>query len=119
MAANAAAVLGLALGGRLNDSVAPDAKDASGSAHGGLNPHPVPTLTASAEQLRELHARAVTREDVVVVGFNEIARRSKTYEEYEESLAQTPTEEITYVGAALLGPRNLITKFTKRFPLLK
>lgn len=119
LAANAAAVLGLALGGRLQGSVAPDAKDASGAVHAGLNPNPVPTLAASGGELRELHARAADRPDVVVVGFNEVARRSRTYEEYEAALARTPTEEIAHVGVALLGPRNVVTKFTKRLSLLK
>lgn len=118
LAANAAAVLGLAMGGRLEDSVAADGKDASGNVHAGLNPHPVPTLTASADLLRELHEKASAREDIVTVGFNEVARRSRTYEEYETALAATPTSGIDHVGLAFFGPRNAITRLTKRLPLL-
>ncbi|MFI6576809.1 DUF2000 domain-containing protein [Nocardiopsis sp. NPDC050513] len=118
IAANAAAVLGLAMGGRLDGSVADDGVDASGGVHAGLNPHPVPTLVASTEQLRDLHTRASAKEGVTVVGFNEVARRSRTYEEYEAALAATPTEEIDYVGLALFGPRNAITRLTKRLPLM-
>lgn len=117
-AANAAAVLGLALGGRLTDSVAPDGPDASGASHAGLNPVPVPTLAASGDQLAQLYAAAVAREDLTVVGFNEVARRSRTYPEYEEALAATPSEEIDYVGVILHGPRNQVTKLTKRLALV-
>lgn len=118
LAANAAAVLGLALGGRLEGSVAGDSEDASGGVHAGLNPHPVPTLTASADRLGELHAKAAARKDVVVVGFNEVARRSRTYEAYTEALARTPAEDVAHVGVALFGPRNAVTRLTKRLPLM-
>ncbi|SHK67681.1 Protein of unknown function [Nocardiopsis flavescens] len=57
---------------------------------------------------------------MVVVGFNEVARMSRTYEEeYEAALARTPTEEIAHVRVALLGPRNVVTRFTKRLSLLR
>ncbi|MFW5416387.1 DUF2000 domain-containing protein [Nocardiopsis sp. CNT-189] len=118
IAANAAAVLGLALGGRLEDSLAEDGKDASGAVHAGLNPHPVPTLAAGAERLRDLHDRASRQEGVVVVGFNEVARASRSYGQYLEALAATPSDEVGYVGVALFGPRGAVTRLTKRLPLL-
>ncbi len=117
-AANAAAVLGLALGGRLTGSVAPDSPDASGALHAGLNPHPVPTLVATSEELQDLHDRALLLEDAVVVGFNEVARRSRTYAEYVEALAAAHPDDIDFVGLAILGPRNQVTKLTKRLSLL-
>lgn len=116
-AANAAAVLGLALGGRLHDSVAADSPDASGALHAGLNPVPVPTLAASADQLRELRSGAAGVEDVTVVGFNEVARRSRTYLEYVDALAATKPEDIEYAGLIVHGPRGAVTKLTKRLAL--
>lgn len=116
-AANAAAVLGLALGGRLTGSVAADTPDASGDLHAGLNPNPVPTLAASGEQLRDLHARAAGIDGAVVVGFNEVARRSRSYPEYIEALAATAPDDIEYVGLIVLGPRGPVTKLTKRLAL--
>jgi hypothetical protein len=117
-AANAAAVLGLAMGGRLDGSVAPDSPDASGALHAGLNPHPVPTLVASGEQLRDLHAQAADIEGAVVVGFNEVARRSRTYPDYVATLADTKPDDIDYVGLIVYGPRGPVTKLTKRLALL-
>jgi hypothetical protein len=117
-AANAAAVLGLAMGGRLDESVAPDSPDASGALHAGLNPHPVPTLVASGEQLRDLHARAVDIDGAVVVGFNEVARQSRTYPDYVAALAETKPDDIEYVGLIVYGPRGPVTKLTKRLALL-
>ena len=117
-AVNAAAVLGLAVGGRLTDSLGADGKDASGGVHAGLNTHPVPVVTASREQLRELRRKAGERPDLLVVGFNEIARRARVYEDYLATLAETPADDIDYAGIALFGPRNRVTALTKRFPLL-
>ncbi|MDH2413893.1 DUF2000 domain-containing protein [Nocardioides sp. CER19] len=117
-AANAAVVLGLALGGRLTDSVAAASPDASGALHAGLNPIPVPTLVASAEQLRDLHHEASAVEDAVVVGFNEVARRSRTYPDYVDALATTEPADIDYVGVIVVGPRSTVTKLTKRLALL-
>ena len=118
-ATNAAAVLGLALGGRLSDSVAPDSPDASGSLHAGLNPIPIPTLSATGDELKELHERARGVEGAVLVAFNEVARRSRTYPEYVEALAGTESGGIEYVGLIVSGPRGPITKLTKRLALLR
>lgn len=118
LAANAAAVLGLALGGRLEDSVAADSADASGTLHAGLNPVPVPTLVASGAELHALHEQAQAAADVTVVGFNEVARRSRTYPEYEQALSQTAAQDVDYVGLIVHGPRNRVTKLTKRLALM-
>lgn len=117
LAANAAAVLALSLGGRLPHPPAADAKDGSGERHAGLNPHPVPILSATTDQLRDLHRRARADDDLITVGFNEVARQARTYDDYLAALAATPADEIDYVAVATYGPRNRITALTKRLPL--
>ncbi|MFI6790420.1 DUF664 domain-containing protein [Nonomuraea sp. NPDC050383] len=116
-AVNAAAVLGLSMGGRLPVAPAADAKDASGGLHAGLNPHPVPVLSATPEQLRELYAKASAGEGLVTVGFNEVARRARDYDDYLAALAVTPGDKIDHVAVAVFGPRNRVTALTKRLPL--
>jgi len=118
IAANAGAVLGLGLGGRLEDSLAADGKDADGGVHAGLNPHPVPTLVASGERLREIKAEA-DEQGLTVVGFNEVARRSRDYTEYLDTLAATPAQDIEYAGVALVGSRNAVNRITKRLELMR
>lgn len=118
VAVNTAAVLGLSLGGRLPHLLGADGEDASGGLHAGLNTHPVPVLTASAEQLRELHAQARTHFEVICVGFIDSARHARVYENYLAALETTPTEGLDYVGMALFGPRKTVTALTKRLPLL-
>ncbi|MCK9868975.1 DUF2000 domain-containing protein [Nocardiopsis dassonvillei] len=118
LAANAGVVLGLALGGRMENSLAADGKDAGGGVHAGLNPHPVPTLVASAEQLRQLKAGADER-DLTVVGFNEVARRSRDYVEYLDALAVTEPQDVEYVGVAVFGARNAVNKLTGKLALMR
>ncbi|MFD1148386.1 DUF2000 domain-containing protein [Saccharothrix hoggarensis] len=112
LAANAAVNLGLTLGARLPDLLGEDGEDADGALHLGLNTHPVPVLTASAEQLKALH-RA---DGVLKIGFTEVARRSRAYGEYLEALARTADPE--YVAVALYGPRAEVTRLTRRLPLM-
>ncbi|QRN79737.1 MAG: DUF2000 domain-containing protein [Nocardiopsis sp. BM-2018] len=116
VAANASAVLGLALGARLENSLGADGKDARGHLPAGINPHPVPTLAATGEQLRRIKALADER-DLTVVGFNEVARGSRTYVDYLDRLAQTAPEQLEYVGLAVFGPKKDVNKLTGRLSL--
>jgi hypothetical protein len=118
IAVNAAAVLGLSLGGRLPQLIGEDGRDASGGLHAGLNTNPVPVVTASSEEMAELSAKAGARDDIIAVGFTEVARRARDYGAYLDDLGVTPADEVEYVGLALFGPRNKITSLTKRLPLL-
>lgn len=112
LAANAAVVLGLTLGARLPDLLGDDAKDADGTAHLGLNTHPVPVLTAPADTLKALH-RA---EGVLKIGFTEVARRSRAYPEYLEALSRT--EDPEFVAVALYGPRADVSRLTRKLLLM-
>lgn len=116
VAANASAVLGLALGARLENSLGTDGKDAGGNVHAGINPHPVPTLVATGDELRRIKALADER-DLTVVGFNEVARRSRTYVDYLDRLAVTEPAEMEYVGLAVFGPKKDVNKLTGRLSL--
>ncbi|MGW5646827.1 DUF2000 domain-containing protein [Saccharopolyspora sp. NPDC003752] len=117
-AVNAAVVVGLSMGGRLPHLLAADGADASGGVHAGLNPNPVPVLVADADRLRDLHDRAQQREDLTVVGFNEVARRARDYDDYLRTLSGTPGDEVAQAAVAIFGPRNRVTALTKRLPLL-
>ncbi len=118
VAANATAVLTLSLGGAVAGWLGADGVDASGHRHPGLNAHPVPVVTADGEQLRDLRQRAADLPDVTMVAFSEVARRAREYGEYLQALARTAAEDVEYLGVVVFGPRNRVTKLTKRFALL-
>jgi hypothetical protein len=118
VATNAAALLGLSLCERLPHLLGTDGKDASGGIHAGLNTRPVPVVTADAQQIADLHGPARAREDIVAVGFTEIARQPRDYATYLDDLATTPEPELEYVAVALFGPSNRVAPLTKRLSLL-
>ncbi len=117
-AVNAAVVVGLSMGGRLPHLLGEDGKDASGGVHAGLNPNPVPVLTASATELEDLHSRAQEQTELTVVGFNDVARRARDYDDYLSVLSQTPGEDVHQVAVAVFEPRGLVSSLTRRLPLL-
>ncbi|MFD7137160.1 DUF2000 domain-containing protein [Streptomyces sp. NPDC059894] len=117
-AANTSAVLALSLGGRIGDSVGRDGEDASGGVHPGLNTHPIPVLTASAQELTTLLERARAADEVRLVALTETARRARDYEDYLTDLKATGAEELEYLGVIVHGPRNKVSKLTRHLSLL-
>ncbi|MGW5238404.1 DUF2000 domain-containing protein [Monashia sp. NPDC004114] len=120
LAANTAAVLTLTVGHRVPELVGPDLKDADGCTHLGITTTPIPILTASTEHLKAICGLA--REDLhdlLVVGFSDCAQRTRTYDDYAEALESSSSEELTYLGAALYGPRKKVVSLTGTLRLLR
>lgn len=119
LAVNAAAVLAVTLGSKIESIVGPDIADVSGGSHVGLVDIPIPVLKADSEALADIRSRAVTMEGLLVVGFTDVARTSRTYEEYTEKMATSTPEELEYLGVALHGDKKLVNKLTGSLSLLK
>lgn len=118
LAVNAAAVLGASIGVVHDLPLGAGAVDASGTEFPGIVTTPVPVLTGSAEELAALFDKASSREDATVLALTEIARRARTYEAYLADLAASEHADADIVALMLAGPRNRISKLTKRLPLL-
>ena len=118
LAVNAAAVLAVTLGRRIESIVGPDVADASGGPHAGLVDIPIPVLEADAGVLGDVRSRAVATDGLLVVGFTDVARASRTYEEYTKTMAASAPEDLVYLGVALYGNRKLVNKLTGSLPLL-
>lgn len=119
LAVNAAGVLAVTLGRRIESIVGPDVVDASGGLHAGLVDIPIPVLKAGAEALGGIRSRAVGMDGLLVVGFTDVAQTSRTYEEYTKRMAVCAPEELEYLGVALYGDKKLVNKLTGGLPLLK
>ncbi|MFI7470626.1 DUF2000 family protein [Nonomuraea sp. NPDC049377] len=83
-----------------------------------MNLHPVAVLIAPADELRELHHRALAQDDLITVGFNEVAQRARDYDDHLAALKTTPSQHVSLVAVAVFGRRNRVTALTKRLPLL-
>ena len=118
LAANCAAVLGITLGARHGGIVGRDTTDRSGTRYVGITTVAVPILKASVEQLGDI-ARAARRDPTLLhVLFSEVARTSRTYDEYEERLVERETGDVGIVGLCLAGDNGTIRTLTGSLPLL-
>ncbi|WNS79050.1 DUF2000 domain-containing protein [Domibacillus sp. DTU_2020_1001157_1_SI_ALB_TIR_016] len=117
--ANTSAILGITLGKYAPEMVGESVVDESGVSHLGIVTTPIPILKGNAAILQELRARTWERnfEDVIVVGFAEIAQRCKTYEEYRKKLAKTSVH--SFYGLGFWGEKRKINKLTGSLPLLR
>ncbi|HEY7123723.1 MAG TPA: DUF2000 domain-containing protein [Ktedonobacterales bacterium] len=119
LAANTAAVLALTLGSKVESLLGPDVFDGSGQRHVGITTVTLPMLRADVETIQRIRDRAVETEGVLVVDFNDVAQRNKTYQDYIQQLGETPASQLRYLGLALYGLRASITKLTGSLPLLR
>lgn len=116
-AANAAAVLALSAG--LGDgSLGAEGIGADGLSYGRIDQHPIPVLEADQAMLAELHHGSVHGDSPLhVVAFTEVARRARDYQTYLDDLLAAEASANPYVGLLVRGPRNRVTRATKRLRL--
>jgi hypothetical protein len=119
IALNTAALLGVALGHHHDDVVGPDAEDGSGGLHAGMSAHPIPILRAPADRLRELRDQAAAREGIIVHDMNQVAQRSRTYDQFMAALSGTKAEDLEYTGLAIYGPRPAVDSLTGALALYR
>ena len=119
LAVNAAAVLAVTVGRKIESIVGSDVADVSGNSHVGLVDIPIPVLKADAGALVDIRSRAVTMDGLLVVGFTDVAQTSRTYEEYTKRMAASAPGDLEYLGVALHGDKRLVNKLTGSLPLLK
>jgi hypothetical protein len=104
LAANTTAVLGVALGAHGLIQAGPELSDADGCYHPGIGTMPLPVLAATRDELPALRFKA-TESHISVIDFNDAARSSRSYDEYEQQLL---SGSVGYLGLALFGPRKAV-----------
>ncbi|MDC0833066.1 DUF2000 domain-containing protein [Geitlerinema sp. CS-897] len=119
--ANTAAVLSLTLGAKIEGIIGSDLYDMSGRIHVGITTVPIPILKADREQIKEIRNKLYEEDflDFFVVDFSDVAQSTKNYEDYSQKISQHPTEELRYLGIAVLGNKKKVSKLTGNMPLLR
>jgi hypothetical protein len=67
-------------------------------------------LSAPAEQLARLRARAGASERVFVAHMPAAAQHTRVYDEYLQQLTTSAAGEITYYAVSVIGPRKRVAK---------
>jgi hypothetical protein len=119
VALNAAALAGVAVGSQLPDAVGEDAQDAAGTTHLGICVHPIPVLKADAARLSQLREAAAGHAEVVVHEVNQVARMSRSYEQYLATMGGTKPEDLEYTALAIHGPRRAVDSLTGAMALYR
>ncbi|MGP4016013.1 DUF2000 domain-containing protein [Saccharopolyspora sp. 5N708] len=119
LAANAASVLSVTLGHRVDGLVGADVKDADGVAHPGIIYLPLPILKAPREKVAATVQAAADDDEIFFVSFSALAQSCKTYEEYIDKMAATVTADLDSVGVGLHGPQKRVNRLIGSLPLLR
>jgi len=119
LAVNAASVLAVTLGDRLDNLVGIDVKDADGLAYPGIIYSPLPVLEAGIAEIGRIMESASRDEELFCAAFSSLAQDCKTYDEYIQRMSQTPTSSLEVVAVALVGHKKKINKLVGSLPLLR
>ena len=119
LAVNAASVLAVTLGHRVDELVGTDVTDADGLVHPGIIYRPLPILRAGAAEIGRIVAAAARHEDVFCAAFSSLAQSCRTYDEYVRRMRETPTSGLDAIAVAVVGPTKKVNKLLGSLPLFR
>lgn len=119
--ANTAAALGISLASEIGGLTGKKLMDADGREHEGITNIPIPILALSKEKLKEKYDEILQNrdQDLKIIGFNDVAQSSLSYDDYEIKLASTSKKQISYLGICIYGPKKKVNKLTGNLRMLR
>lgn len=115
--ANTIAVLTLSLGKAHPELVGENITNRDGTGHLGITRIPIPVLASSNEEIKII--RDKLQSVTTLVDFSNIAKGTKSYEEYSSAIAKTEAKDIEYLGIAVYGDKKVIAKYTGNMRLMR
>lgn len=116
--ANAIAVIAMTAGKRHPVLLGSDLIDQDGFPHPGLIPSGIPMLQADQCSIHTIRDQAIAR-GLDVVDFTNEGQMTKNYDEYLEMMAQISGDDLHYLGIAVIGSKNAVSKLTKDCDMMK
>ncbi|MFT8349310.1 DUF2000 domain-containing protein [Clostridium saccharoperbutylacetonicum] len=116
--ANAIAVIALTAGRRHPVLLREPLVDASGGIHPGLIPTGIPMLCTNQEDLKALR-KAALEKGCDVIDFPVEGQQTKNYEEFLSITRDIPSDDMKYLGIALVGSKKAISKLTVKCDMIK
>ncbi|WP_432403456.1 DUF2000 domain-containing protein [Wukongibacter sp. M2B1] len=119
--ANTAAALGISLASETKDLIGKKLKDINGRVHEGITNIPIPILALSKEELKDKYDEILEKDnqDLKIIGFNDVAQKSLSYDDYEIKLASSDKAQINYLGLCIYGPKKKVNKLTGNLKMLR
>lgn len=119
--ANTAAALGISLASQVNGLTGKKLKDMDGRVHEGVTNVPIPILALSKEELKDKYDEILEKNDpeFKIIGFNDVAQKSLSYDDYEMNLASSEKAQINYLGICIYGPKKKVNKLTGNLKMLR
>ncbi len=116
--ANTSAALAMTCPVMIPGLIGDDVLDAGGGLHPGILMKPVAVLSSDRKELKELRERALLS-GLSVIGFTEVARKSKSYSEYTEKMSGTEPDALEFLGVCIFGEKSIVSGLTGALPLVK
>ncbi|MFZ5967745.1 MAG: DUF2000 domain-containing protein [Bacillota bacterium] len=119
--ANTAAVLGMSLGQGIEGIIGPDVTDKDQVVHKGITNVPIPILSSEKDRIKEIYdrLRAENNEEILIIDFNAIAQKSKSYDDYIEKISNAESDALNYLGICVYGPKKAVNKVCGSIGTLK
>ena len=116
LAINTGALLGATLGDKLPYMIAEGLPDGSGVMHLGLSWLPMPILKADRSTIKTI-ADSARNAGLLVTDVSEPAQLARTFEDYQQRLADVANEELVYLGVGLYGDKKAVNKLVGKLTL--
>lgn len=118
---NTAAALGISLASEINGLCGEEVIDADGRVHRGITNIPIPILEVEKDKLKAMYDELMADDDeeLVVIGFSDVAQRSQRYELYKDRIAVTEGKDIGYLGICIYGPDKRVKSISGSLRMLR
>lgn len=119
LAMNAASIIGVGIGNKIEQLIGQDLASADNIHYPGVILASLPILKGSANRIKQIQKECYDIEDVYLLPFSLIAQSCKNYDEYKLRLMSTLDQDIQLAAIGLVGKKNKINKLTGNLSLFK
>lgn len=119
LAMNAASVIGVSLGNKVNNVVGSDLNSLDNVNYPGVIYAPLPILKSAELYMKEIEVAAYQKNDIYIIPFSLLAQSCRTYDEYQQKLSEQQYQDIQLAGIGLVGNKKTVTQLIGHLPLFR
>ncbi|HGN1708132.1 TPA: DUF2000 domain-containing protein [Providencia rettgeri] len=119
LAMNAASVIGVSLGNKVNNMVGSDLNSLDNVNYPGVIYAPLPILKSAELYMKEIEVAAYQKNDIYIIPFSLLAQSCRTYDEYQQKLSEQQYQDIQLAGIGLVGNKKSVTQLIGHLPLFR